>query len=197
MNIERRAFTTQIDSNGNTLKGLASPVYDGSTGTQYELMQGVVERFAVGAFDAHLKESPDVVALWNHDINHVLGCTPNTLRLRTDAKGLHYEVDLPDTQAGRDLKTSIARGDVRGSSFAFAPDDVQWLTENGTDVRLIRKARLFDVSPVTTPAYGGSSVGLRSADERKAIEQERDEYRAKLNTEKWMARINTLLSNSK
>ena len=195
--IERRAYQTLITENGNTLKGLASPVYDGTQGTQYQLTEGIVERFAEGAFDDYLSGNPDVVALWNHDANHVLGRTPNTLRLRTDGKGLHYEVDLPDTTMGKDIKTSIARGDIRGSSFAFVPDEVEWIEEKDMDIRLIRKARLFDVSPVTSPAYGSSNVGLRSNEERKAIETERNDYRNKLQTEKWIARINTLNAASK
>lgn len=189
MNIERRSYQGQIAESAGKLSGLASPTYDGTPGTQYELFDGVVERFAPNAFDAHLKENPDVVALWNHDANHVLGRTPNTLHLKTDTRGLHYEVELPDTQAARDLKVSIARGDVKKSSFAFVPTEVEWTRDGATDVRLIRQARLFDVSPVTSPAYGGTSVGLRSADERRAIEQERDEYRARIQTEKWIAKL--------
>lgn len=195
--IERRNTQAQITHTGNKLQGLASPVYDGTDGTQYQLMENVYERFADGAFTDFLKGNPDVVALWNHDANHVLGRTPNTLSLRTDKQGLYYEIDLPDTQTARDIKTGIARGDIRGSSFAFQPTKVEWLTEGQNDIRLIRSARLFDISPVTKPAYGSTSVGLRSDSERRAIETERDEYRARLETEKRLARINTLLSDSK
>jgi HK97 family phage prohead protease len=190
--IERRSYQGNIAETNGKLRGLASPTYDGTPGTQYELFDGVVERFAPGAFDDHLKTSPDVVALYNHDPSIVLGRTPNTLRLQADATGLHYEVDLPDTTAARDLKVSVSRGDIKGSSFAFVPTDVEWTQDGNTDVRLIRGAKVFDVSPVTKPAYGGSSVGLRSDDERRAIEKERDEYKAKINTEKWISKIHSL-----
>jgi HK97 family phage prohead protease len=190
--IERRNFAGHISGDGNHLTGLASPVYNGNPNTQYELFEGCVERFAPNAFDAHLKEQPDVVALWNHDSNVVLGRTPNTLRLRTDSQGLHYEIDLPDTTAARDLKVSVSRGDVKGSSFAFVPTDVEWTTDGKLDVRLIRGAKLYDVSPVTSPAYSGSSTHLRSTDERRAIEKERDEYKAKIETEKWLAKIKAM-----
>src|SRR5207244_3178706 len=128
---------------------------------------GVFERFAPGAFDAHLKTDPDVVALFNHDMNHVLGRTPHTLTLKTDSRGLNYTIDLSGemTQTMRDLKISIARGDIKGSSFAFMPTDVEWSQEGGNDIRLIRSAQIFDVSPVTRAAYSGSSTGLRSEDE--------------------------------
>ena len=42
-----------------------------------------------------------------------------TLRLSEDDTGLAYEIDLPDTQAARDVYALIERGDVSQSSFAF------------------------------------------------------------------------------
>ena len=41
------------------------------------------------------------------------------LRLWTDQRGLGYEIDVPDTTAGRDILEYVRRGDVRHSSFAF------------------------------------------------------------------------------
>src|SRR5688572_2866304 len=77
------------------------------------------EAVAPGAFrDAMGRD--DVRALFNHDANIVLGRTGNgTVRLSEDAVGLRYEVDLPDTQAARDLMVSVRRGDISQSSFAF------------------------------------------------------------------------------
>ncbi|MCT7656157.1 HK97 family phage prohead protease [Oceanimonas sp. NS1] len=61
-------------------------------------------------------------ALFNHDPNFVLGRTRSgTLALSVDADGLRYEIDPPDTQTVRDLVLApLARGDITGSSFAFA-----------------------------------------------------------------------------
>ena len=192
MSIERRKTTGQISTEKNKLSGLASPTYDGSPGSQYELFEGVVERFQEGAFDAALKSNPDVVALLNHDSNVVLGRTPNTLSLRADARGLHYEISLPKTQAAKDLTISVERGDIKGSSFAFKPTYIQWLKEGNLDVRLIRSAELFDVSVVVNPAYGSSTAFMRSNEERTSILKERDEYRAKIETEKWQSKISGL-----
>jgi len=128
-------------------------------------MSGFREVIAPGAFDGCLCD--DIRALFNHDNNVVLGRTSsNTLRITQDATGLRYEVDLPDTHAARDLATSIARGDVSQSSFAFslAPKGDRWEKNGeGVQVRTITKvARLYDVSPVTYPAYPDATVAMRS-----------------------------------
>lgn len=136
-----------------------------------ENLGGFREQIAPGAFADVLKD--DVRALFNHDANQVLGrTTAGTLRIAQDSTGLYYEVDLPDTQAARDLATSIYRGDVSQSSFAFrvASNGDSWdENEDGVIVRTITKfARLYDVSPVTYPAYPDATIGMRSMEAWKA-----------------------------
>lgn len=135
-----------------------------------EPMWGFREQIARGAFDGILED--DVRALFNHDPNHVLGRNGKTLRLSIDDTGLHYEVDLPDTQAARDLTVSIGRGDVSQSSFCFrvAPNGDTWdENEDGVIIRTItRIGRLYDVSPVTYPAYPDATAGMRSLEAWKA-----------------------------
>jgi HK97 family phage prohead protease len=124
------------------------------------------EQIAPRAFRKSIKEN-DIRALFNHDTNVVLGRNKaGTLRLSEDATGLLYEIDLPDTQAARDLWTSIDRGDITQSSFAFDP--VKELREEpdpeaGEVMPLItvKEARLYDVSPVTYPAYDDTDVSAR------------------------------------
>ena len=61
---------------------------------------------------------------------------------------------MPETSYGKDLAVSMKRGDITQSSFAFTVADDSWDTRDGMDVRTINKVkRLFDVSPVTYPAY--------------------------------------------
>lgn len=187
------AIETRAGANPK-IKGTASPTYDGSEGTEYKLYDNVYERFVPGAFDNWLKDNPDVVALVNHDPAKVLGRTPNTLRLATDARGLHYEIDPADTSYGRDLLTLIQRGDIRGSSFAFRAMKTKWTVEEGKEIRTVTEASLHDVSVVTTPAYGSSTVGLRSADERRAIEEERTKWLDELADEKRLSRIASLMN---
>jgi len=176
------------------IKGLASPVYNGSAGTEYELMDGVFERFMPGAFDRHLQTAPEIISTYNHDKSKVLGRTPHTLRVWSERDGLHYEVDLPETSFGKDLLISIERGDVKFSSFGFIPSKAKWTRDGDKEVREIHEAKLISVDPVTVPAYGGSNVGLRSAEERAAIEAERQAWLAEVETEKREARLKEILS---
>lgn len=124
------------------------------------------ERIKPGAFARAIKEQQDVRALWNHDANYVLGRTKSgTLRLAEDNVGLRIEIDPPDTQTARDVVESIRRGDVDQMSFAFIATKETWTDRRDMlPLREIEDADLFDVSPVTYPAYEATTVGLRSAE---------------------------------
>ena len=142
------------------------------------------EKVAKGAFNDTIKVD-DIRALFNHDSNHVLGRNKaGTLKLSEDEKGLAIEVEPPDTQFARDLMVSIERGDVDQMSFGFRVLHDEW--ERGEDeekdLRTLRKVQLFDVSPVTFPAYEGTDVAVRSHDEWKAKTEEASKkcLRAKL-----------------
>jgi len=129
---------------------------------------GFIERIARGAFDEARMEA--VVALFNHNPDILLARAGSTLTLGTDERGLWYEFTPPNSPDGQNLVESLRRGDLTQSSFAFriAEDGEQWEQGEGTDgkvqlVRTITKVReLFDVSPVTYPAYRDTSVALRS-----------------------------------
>src|SRR5690625_2098621 len=123
------------------------------------------EKIEPGAFKDALEKS-DVRALINHDPNHVLGRTKSgTLTLIEDEVGLRYEIDPPDTSYANDLLVSIKRGDITQSSFAFtvSKDGESWDESGDIPIRTIHKFdEIFDVSPVTYPAYESTSVGARS-----------------------------------
>jgi|LSQX01.2.fsa_nt_gb HK97 family phage prohead protease len=127
----------------------------------------VIER---GAFDNVLDQ--DVVALYNHDYNHVLARTiSKTLQLEVDERGLKYTFEAPNTTIGNDLVEMISRGDVQHSSFAFTVQDEKWSQdeENGEVRTVLKVKRLYDVSPVVMPAYTQTDVSLakRSYDDWK------------------------------
>lgn len=122
------------------------------------------ERIAPGAFADAVKRD-DVRALFNHDANFVLGrTTAKTLRLVEDDRGLRYEVDPPETTWARDLMVSVQRGDVNQSSFAFEVTEEEWDygVRGEMPLRTIKAVRLYDVSPVTYPAYESTTVSARS-----------------------------------
>jgi len=126
---------------------------------------GFNERIAPGAFTKTLNDGADVRALFNHDPNYVLGrTTAGTLKLWEDERGLMYEIAPQDTGVGKDIVASIKRGDVTQSSFGFYIEKEEWEYKDGEpDMRVIKEARLFDVSPVTFPAYEETTVYARSA----------------------------------
>lgn len=132
-----------------------------------EDLGGFREQIQAGAFADVLTN--DVRALVNHDSNLILGRTKSgTLRLAEDSTGLAAEIAIPDTSFARDLVVSMGRGDVTQMSFAFTvdPEGETW-TRDGTGpwIRTITKvARLYDVSPVTYPAYPQTEAALRSLD---------------------------------
>jgi len=143
--------------------------YAAVAGKWSEDLGGFKERIKPGAFAAALKVS-DARALFNHDSNIVLGRqSAGTLRLSEDKNGLFMEVDPPDTQLVRDMVlTPIERGDITQQSFGFTVEEDEW-TENretGEATRTITRFReIFDVSPVTFPAYPDTDVALRSLGE--------------------------------
>jgi hypothetical protein len=125
------------------------------------------EKIQPGAFRNTLK-ADDVRALWNHDSNYILGRNRSgTLSLSEDDHGLKIEIDPPDAQWARDLMTSIERGDVDQMSFGFRTITDSWQLVDGEDIRTLIEVKLFDVSPVTFPAYPDTEVGLRSLEEHK------------------------------
>ena len=151
--------------------GYGAVFYNASDpGTEYR-WQGWIgeyrERIMPGCFDRAIRED-DVRGLFNHDANCVLGRTSaGTMSLSLDKTGLLYDINPPDTTIGRDVVESIRRGDLTGSSFAFIPTEIRWteLTESDDTIliREIMAAQLFDVGPVTYPAYESSTTGVRAA----------------------------------
>lgn len=113
----------------------------------------------------------DVRALWNHNPDWVLGRskaqpTP-TLRMSEDSIGLAVEIDPPDTTWARDHLETMRRGDVSQMSFAFSSMSERFEKIDGVLHRYVTEVKLFDVSPVTYPAYPQTDVGVRSLSEEE------------------------------
>lgn len=125
---------------------------------------GWAEEVDPHAFDECLASGVDCRALWNHNDDHILGRTKSgTLKLSVDSVGLRYEITPPDTQIARDLITSIKRQDIDQSSFGFICKEDDWRVENNQVIRRVLKANVFDVSPVTYPAYPDATSGIRAS----------------------------------
>lgn len=170
--IERRTVAARVEVRASStddaymLEGHAAVFDDLSEDLGY--FEPWFERIEPGAFKTVLSKNPDVRALFNHDPNYVIARTKSgTLRVTEDGEGLHYEADIDGTtDIGKRLRSSLTRGDVDQSSFAFrvARKGDSW--EEDDEGRLIRTihqfSELYDVSPVTYPAYPTTDVGVAS-----------------------------------
>ena len=119
-----------------------------------------------GAFSQAIGAGADVRALWQHDTALVLGRTTNgTLRLAEDELGLKAEISPPGTTWAADALMALRRGDVNQMSFGFdvpAGGDT-WREQPDGWLRTIwRVEPLYEVSPVTFPAYPQTSVQTRN-----------------------------------
>ena len=153
--IERRAAPLEVRASGRRLEGYAA------TFGAVAALGAVAEVIAPGAFRTALG-SGDILALLDHDPGKVLGRTRNsTLRLSEDTRGLAFSLDLPDTQAGRDVLALAERGDLGGMSFGFTVPKGGDEWQGNT--RTLRSVGLREISIVSAwPAYPDTSVALRS-----------------------------------
>lgn len=128
-----------------------------------------IERIAPGAFRNALERGDDVVFLVNHDGLPLARTRSGTLTLSEDERGLYMETVLdgadPDVRA---LVPKMKRGDLDKMSFAFVPMRQTWDDSGDMPKRTIEDVALHDVSIVTTPAYEGTEIGLRSLEAFRA-----------------------------
>jgi uncharacterized protein len=128
-----------------------------------------------GAFARALREKQDVVCLFNHSADQVLGrSSAGTLVMKEHDAGLYFDCTPPDTQLGRDLPVLIKRRDVKGCSFAFQVSK-ETITEQKIGSKMVRTRQieevspLYDVGPVTYPAYTGTDVDARAMELRSLM----------------------------
>lgn len=138
------------------------------------------EVIAPGAFDDAISRD-DVVFLVNHEGLPLARSRAGqgTMALSVDDHGLKVSTSLdatdPDVQS---IVGKMRRGDLDKMSFAFLPEVSEWDESQDPPLRTIRKVRLFDVSIVTTPAYAGTEIGLRSLEQHRDKQKRTDNFNA-------------------
>jgi HK97 family phage prohead protease len=169
--LERRVLNFELRAEPGAEDKPAKIVGHASVFDQPTDLGWFIETVKPGAFAKTIAED-DIVALFNHNPDHVLGRnTARTLSLAEDHTGLYMEIMPPDTQLARDLTTSIKRGDIKGASIGFMVgarlirDD-----DDGNMYRDLIEVKLFDVSPVTFPAFPTTDVSVRSLEALAAYE---------------------------
>lgn len=157
---------SRADGEPSRITGLAA-VFDKLS----EDLGGFREKIRKGAFAKSIKDG-DIRALFNHNPDHILGRTvAGTLELSEVEEGLSVKIDVPDTTIAKDLVTSMKRGDVSQMSFGFQTITDKWTELKGKSIRELLEVKLFDVSPVTFPAYPQTSAQARSMPGSKDTQQ--------------------------
>lgn len=161
MNIRVTKDSVEIDGYVNAVERLSKPLND--------RLGKFVERIKCGAFKRALERADDVRILLNHDWQRDLGgIKDGNLELNEDAIGLHARATITD----KDVVEQAKRGELRGWSFGFTDRDVERGEENGLTVRNVKDLDLYEVSLINrarVPAYDGTLVAVRSADDSNAI----------------------------
>ena len=154
--LERRA-AFELRAVGRRLQGYAarfnSPALIGGQFT---------ETISPGAFRSTLaRPDNDVLALVDHDMSRLLARTGSgTLRLEEDARGLAFDLDLPETSLGRDVLALAERRDLGGMSFGFRVTDEAWPSRERREIRAVD---LVEISVIHAhAAYDATEVHARS-----------------------------------
>ncbi len=154
--------TATIDATAGKLGGYAA-VYDAPS--KPLTIRGInggkpfVERIARGAFSS--AASANVSLLIGHDRRELIANTASgLLQLRSDDRGLAYEVTLPDTQRARDVRAMVEAGILTEMSFGFYVRDESW---NGSE-RTLRAVDLREISIIEAEgaAYPQTSTEARN-----------------------------------
>lgn len=172
--IERRAIS-ELRAAGRRLTGYAARFHSEARIADF------VEVIRPGAFTQTLKDNADILALVDHDTTRVLGRTKSgTLRLTEDARGLEFEINMPDTQIGRDVLALAERGDLGGMSFGFRVPKGGEAWEGRK--RTLTRVDLAEISVVQAwPAYDATTVQARTKSRISRLEWMRkviDGYRS-------------------
>ena len=182
MKQERRTFTGTVHTRAEgenmpkEIGGIAAVI---NSVTDLGYFEEVIE---AGAFDYALNKEYDIRCLFNHEAELILGRTKaDTCKVFVNADGNLEYTWVPDYENPTHMSVvrSIMRGDITQSSFAFTIKEQTWSesTKYGTmgkrTIKVIED--LYDVSPVTYPAYADTEADARSIvalrDQEREIEE--------------------------
>ena len=144
---------------------------DGSSGSIYGYAivynkasedMGFVERVKPGAAKNALTRS-DIRGLKNHDPSLIFARQGVNLKMTEDKEGLRYEATPIDTANYRETAAEVQAGLLTGQSFGFTILSDEWsdLESDHPQRTITEIGEIFDIGPVTFPAYPDTSVGVR------------------------------------
>ncbi|ELB89004.1 hypothetical protein Rwratislav_31624 [Rhodococcus wratislaviensis IFP 2016] len=171
--------SAESGGDGRTLSGYAA-VFDQDT--EIDSYEGqFFERIAPGAFAKTLRERKPIMQ-YNHGFDPRVGTVPigAFTDIREDQRGLFVEARLFDNDVVEPVRQAIEAHAIGGMSFKFRVVRDDWRDDNGDPLsakdvasllyrpgtrgplrRTIKEVQLYEAGPVSSPAYAGTSVGVR------------------------------------
>ena len=137
----------------------ATTIFDQWGSFRETIMPGVVSQ---------LLHNTDTRFLFNHEGMPLARTASGTLKLHDASSGLGFSAQLDArSNLANDLLVAIERGDVSAMSVGFvvAPGGDHW-NEDKSARQIFRMEKLLDISAVSFPAYGGTSIELASSKRR-------------------------------
>lgn len=159
-------FEMRATGDGRTLEGYAA-VFN-SPARIFERGQEFDEQIAPGAFQRSLNDAnkSKVLLQFDHGQHNLIGTMPigKITDLREDSHGLYVEARLSGHLLGDIVRTAIEDEAITGMSFRFSvpKDGDTWDRSGPVPMRTLTNVHLYELGPVTTPAYDATSVGVRS-----------------------------------
>jgi HK97 family phage prohead protease len=170
--LEIRAMSEPVDVREDSEGTVKVAGYAAVFGQEANIGGYFTEVIEAGAFTSALERGDDVVFLVNHAGLPLARTRSGTLRLSQDERGLYIETELdmtdPDVRA---IVPKMKRGDLDKMSFAFVPTRQAWDETGDMPKRIIQDVQLHDVAIVTTPAYDGTEIGLRSLEQYREAQK--------------------------
>lgn len=158
-------LTRSEGDDGLTLAGYAA-VFNSPTRITGESPPLFDEVLSPGAFARTINAADRVVMQYDHGQHPMIGPMPlgKITTLREDKRGLYVEARLTDNWLINPVRDAIANDAISGMSFRFAVPkggDV-WDRSGAVPLRTVNEVRLYELGPVTFPAYDDTSVMVRS-----------------------------------
>ena len=125
-------------------------------GDNARIAQVFNETVEPGAF-----EYDDLILNLQHQRHIPLARSGPNLQLSDDGESLQLVAILANTRAADDALELVADGVLRGFSTEFVVAEDEW--SNGGQDRLIKRAKLYGIGLVDTPAYPQSTLDKRAA----------------------------------
>lgn len=149
--MDRLEFAAEMSVEGDTLHGV---VHVFGTRT---LRDGIWHQMSPSVFE----DVSGVLAYYAHDTAKPLGKPA----LEIVGKKLMYGLRLGNQSYANDLRENMAQGVMNFMSFGMIAQD--WKDsrqKDGSTVRLHTKSNVYDISPVSMPAFSGTAAMLNAGD---------------------------------